>query len=50
MHYIYVALLVAVTAVLWGLATTYNHHLEGVAVYSVAGSLPMKSVSSILYT
>ena len=48
MHYIYVALLVAVTAVLWGLATTYNHHLEGVAVYSVAGSLPMKSVSSIL--
>ena len=47
-HYFYVALMLSVATVLWGLATTYNHHLEGVAVYSVAGSLPMKSVSSIL--
>jgi hypothetical protein len=40
--------MLSVTTGLWGLATTYNHHLEGVTVYSIAGSLPMKSVSGTL--
>jgi hypothetical protein len=45
---IYVFLLFLVTCVLWGLSMTYNHHLDGIAVYTVGGGLPFDKPDNIL--
>ena len=40
----YSFLLVLVTCVLWGLTTTYNPHLDGVAVYRMVSSMPTEDL------